>query len=179
MRQHIATLVHIALDTQAVKRLHIVRKESRSRDSKAELPCTFALNIGKRSTSHRCPTVHSVEHLHSSALAVGTSGTKTNEQCTRCIALYIIIGAVGYRREEQLAARVFPHIAVVVRSNGTHTLFCNTIVYKQLVAVVCCTHLHLRLIRKLGSPTMAVNRDEVYLSLVQQTTNLNRPNRGS
>lgn len=179
MRQHVATLVHISPYIQSLERLQVVGKESCRRNCKTKLPCTLALDICKWSTSHRSPTVYGIEYVLSGTFAVVASLTKTYEQCASRVAFYIIIRTIGNWRKEKLAARVFPHITIVVRSYGTHTLLCNTIVNKQLLAVVCNANLHLWLIRILGSPAMAVHCNELNLSLVQQTTNLSRFYRGS
>ena len=164
---------------QAVEALKVVTIVSLNGHSQTQLPCTLALNVIKRLTTHCRPALHLVQNILLSTLTSFTTGTKTDEQCAGCIAFHIIICSVSHWREEQLAARVLPHIAVIMRCNGTHALFSDAIVHEQLTAIVSHTHLKLWLVGKIGSPAVVVYRNELNLSLVHNTANLSRLDRSS
>lgn len=105
---------------------------------------------------------------------VPRASDRADEYCSCGVALHVIVSAVCHRREEQLAARVFPYIAVVVRSHGTHRLLRHSVVDEQLCAVVCHSHFHLRAIGERLCPAMVVHGYETYSGFVHNTTNLSR-----
>ena len=104
MWQAVATLVDISFHFQAVERRERVTIVGCGGHSQTELPCAFALYISKRLASHRGPTVDLVEHRLRSTLAIVALCSETDEQLACCIALEVVVSAVGYGREEQLAA---------------------------------------------------------------------------
>ena len=52
VRQHVATLIHIALHVQAVEALKIMTIVSLNGHSQTQLPCTLTLNVVERLATH-------------------------------------------------------------------------------------------------------------------------------
>ena len=108
-----------------------------------------------------------VEHALWSTLATFALCAETDEQRACCVALEVVVGAVGYGREEELAARIFPNVAVVVRSHCAHALLSDAVVDEQLLAVVRHAHLHRGAVRESLSPAVVVYCHEADVRLVE------------
>ena len=172
MRQHVAALVDVALHLKAVERRERVAVISLNGHSKTELPCALAGDVAERCAAHRRPAVDLVEHALRSTLATFALCTETDEQRACCVALEVVVGAVGYGREEEFAARIFPNVAVVVRSHCTHALLSYAVVDEQLLAVVRHAHLHRGAVRESLSPAVVVYCHEADVRLVEHAADI-------
>ena len=169
--QAVATLVEVGANGLSRKAPYVVLEESRSRYDHHHLPRSRSRLLGKRLTPERRPALHGVEHLLGGTLTVLALSAAADEHLSGTVALNVIINAVAGRNGEKLAARVFPHLAVVP-GLSLHGALLHTIVKHDGVARVSHAHLHLGRVRERLGPVVAPDGVVSHALCIEQCRNV-------
>ena len=148
-RELIATLIDVDAHLLSRKVGDVVHEQTFCWDAQSELPLAinrFLLEYGLERKGG--PSVNLRHHFLVGSGAVFATCALSQEQGARAVALDVVVDAIGWlRADEQLAAGIFPHTAVVVTCHRTYRLLGHTIVHKDVFAIVSQSHLNLRAIR--------------------------------